>query len=117
MLKGWEDISLIENFIDSNFIGVYALSRNGLNVHYVGRDYDELVKRIENDAERDDCYRFFAYEYSLTDAFAYKLECKYYHECNPPDNNLHPSPPKGLNLQCPVKGCGSSKKIEAVKRI
>lgn len=109
MLKGWEDISLLENFIDENFIGVYALSRNGINVHYIGRSFSELIKKIESAMLEENYYRFFAYEYALNEVYAYTLECRYYHECKPPDNFFHPVSPKGSNLKCHVKGCYSKK--------
>jgi len=109
MLKGWEDMGSLPNFIDENFIGVYALSRNGLNVHYIGRSFSKLIKMIEREAS--DPYLFFAYEYTLSDVYAYRLECKYYHECKPPDNTSHPVEPEGSNLLCPVKTCRRNRKL------
>jgi hypothetical protein len=108
MLKGWEDLKLLDNFIDDNFIGVYALSHNGRNVHYVGRSLGELKSRIKSSHERGEDYMFFAYEYVSSNREAFLLECKYYHECTPADNLMHPVAPKGVDSRCPVPDCSSA---------
>jgi hypothetical protein len=93
----------------SRGIGVYVLDRNNnetFEVHYVGRSDVDISVRLSDHIGKG--YTRFKYGYLKTAKEAYELECRIYHDFNPPDNVIHPDAPEGLNCTCPVASCSSS---------
>jgi hypothetical protein len=79
--------------------GAYILSRDGRMAHYVGRADTDLVERLSS-SSRQGSYSHFWYEYAISAAGAYTLECRYYHDFRPTDNLIHPAAPGGSSLTC-----------------
>lgn len=91
--------------VESGHIGVYALSRNGITIHYVGRSDSDLRGRLRMSIIEGEGYKYFWFEYETSPMRAYKRECILYHRYNPADNTVHPAVPPNMNWRCPVKGC------------
>jgi excinuclease UvrABC nuclease subunit len=90
--------------------GVYLLSRNKSDYHYVGRSDEDLNDRLlkhvdEIHSMQKKEYKWFKYQIKLTKREAYEAECRLYHKHDPSDNNIHPASPKGASYPCPMK-CG-----------
>lgn len=87
--------------------GVYVLDRSssgGFTVHYAGRSDDDVAGRLKQHAG-DEIYKYFKFEYASSSKAAFEMECRLYHEFNPPDNDIHPAKPKGTSYVCPVLTC------------
>ena len=89
--------------------GAYILSRGkdaaGNPVaHYVGRSDDDVNRRL-HEWERTGRYQMFAFRNEDTSRRAYEVECIWWHELQPADNQIHPAAPAGTGWPCPVKGC------------
>lgn len=91
--------------VDSGYPGVYALSRNGITIHYVGRSDSSLRDRLRNSITEGEGYKYFWFDYETSPMQAYKKECILYHRYNPVDNTVHPAVPSNANWRCPIKGC------------
>ena len=97
-----EDIS---EYVDSGYVGVYILSRDGRNVDYVGRSDSDIQGRLRQSISEGVGYTAFWFCYESSAMQAYKRECYLFHKYRPPDNTVHPAVPKGVNWRCPVTGC------------
>jgi hypothetical protein len=91
--------------VEAGYIGVYALSRNGMTIHYVGRSDSDLRGRLSQSILEGEGYRYFWFAYETSPMRAYKRECVLFHRYNPVDNTVHPAVPPNANWRCPVKGC------------
>lgn len=103
-LSGPYPISKVHDYVDSGYMGVYVLSRDGKRRTYVGRSDSDLAQRIVQSASEGD-YSYFWFDYASSPMDGYKQECRLYHQFNPPDNTSHPAVPQGTNWRCPVQGC------------
>ncbi len=90
--------------VDSGFMGVYVLSKDGRQHTYVGRSDASLRQRLVSSASQGD-YSYFWFDYASSERNCYLKECELYHRYNPPDNTVHPAVPPGANWRCPVTGC------------
>jgi hypothetical protein len=95
--------------------GVYLLSRNKSDYHYVGRSdedlNDRLIKHVdETYPKQKKEYKWFKYHVKSSKREAYEDECRLWHEhgAPPPDNKIHPATPEETTYPCPVKGCKHS---------
>jgi hypothetical protein len=91
--------------VEWGYIGVYALSRNGITIHYVGRSDSDLRGRLSQSIGEGKGYKYFWFDYETSPMKAYKRECILYHKYNPIDNTVHPAIPPFTNWRCPVKRC------------
>jgi hypothetical protein len=107
-LQGPFTLSMVYRFVESETIGVYILSRNGRDAHYVGRSDSDLAGRIVQSSNQGRGYTSFWFDYASSAMQAYKYECELYHKYNPPDNSVHPAVPPLANWRCPVPGCAWS---------
>ncbi len=98
-------VSDVSEEIDHDYVGVYVLSRDGKNIHYVGRSDSDLQGRSRESIAEGDGYTVFWFNYETSPMQAYKSECYLYHKYDPPDNSIHPAVPKGANWRCPIEGC------------
>lgn len=102
----------VVDFAVEERIGAYTLSKssNGLfqEVHYVGRDDDDLHRRLGEHAD-DDAYSYFQFAYVDTVKDGFELECRLYHNHKPVDNKIHPAVPDGTSYRCPDVFCPRSK--------
>ena len=98
-------ISEIRDCVVPGTIGVYILSRDGRNVHYVGRSDSNSKGRLKRSILEGWGYRFFKVKYFNSPMRAYHQECKWWHKYNPPDNDIHPAVPRGTYWRCPIKSC------------
>jgi hypothetical protein len=111
MVKNREEVRTMLNgpFVISGFQfssllpsrGACVLSRDGKSAHYVGRADGDLGERLRSSAKEGD-YTHFWCEYASSPTAAYRLECRFYHQYNPPDNVIHPSSPGGSLLFCEI---------------
>jgi excinuclease UvrABC nuclease subunit len=90
--------------------GVYLLSRNKSDYHYVGRSDDDLNDRLKKHVDETHPkqimeYKWFTYQVKSTNKEAYEAECKLFHKHTPPDNEIHPAKPDGTTYPCPIRGC------------
>jgi len=97
---------LTEKGIDANLQpkspGVYALgtTRNNLFIaRYVGRSDADLKVGLKNHVAGP--YRQFKFTYALSAREAFEKQCELFHDYVGLDNKRHPSPPRGLNIECP----------------
>lgn len=91
--------------VDADYIGVYALSRNGTTVHYVGRSDSDIRGRLNKSIQEGKGYKYFWFTYETSPMRAFKRECALFHHYNPVDNTVHPAVPSNTNWRCPAKGC------------
>jgi hypothetical protein len=91
--------------VDSDYIGVYMLSRDGRHIHYVGRSDSDIQGRIRSSIAEGRGYRKFWFCYESSAMQAYKRECYLYHKYDPPDNTVHPAVPPGTYWRCPDEDC------------
>lgn len=98
-------VSEIRNYVATDIIGVYILSRDGRKVHYVGRSDSNLKGRLKQSILEGWGYRFFKVKYLNSPMRAYHQECKWWHKYTPPDNSVHPKVPEGTYWRCPIKSC------------
>ena len=91
--------------IDSGYMGVYVLSRNGITKHYVGRSDSDLYGRLQRSIKEGKGYKYFWFSYESSPMRAYKRECVLFHRYVPVDNTVHPAVPLDTNWKCPSKGC------------
>ncbi|MBI2861944.1 MAG: hypothetical protein HYX89_03895 [Chloroflexi bacterium] len=80
--------------------GVYILSHDTV-ARYVGRSDTDVRQRL---LDHIGTYRYFWFEYAVSDREAFYGECQLYHRYNPPDNGVHPAVPPGTHYLCPVCG-------------
>lgn len=96
--------STVVRTVTLTYPGVYVLSRDGRNAHYVGRsDRDVKGRLLDHTGSRYTVY-WFAYAISSWDAF--HKECILYHQyggSSSLDNQIHPQRPAGTPWRCP--GC------------
>lgn len=93
--------------------GAYILSRgkgpNGKwTAHYVGRSDADVADRLRQWA-REGRYQQFWFEYATSGRSAYLLECQWWHQYKPADNQVHPAVPAGAGWKCPVSDCPYSR--------
>lgn len=93
----------IKSVVSANSIGAYILSRGNNVAHYVGRSDANLRNRLRDHLEEG--YIQFWFEETTSPLKAYYLECEWYHQYNPTDNENHPAVPPGATWKCPVTGC------------
>jgi len=97
----------IDVFVSSTSPGAYVLDRSAggaFTAHYAGRSDDDVAGRLKQHVS-DGIYKYFKFEYATNSKAAFEMECRLYHELNPPDNDIHPAKPKGTNYVCPVLYC------------
>jgi hypothetical protein len=97
----------IEALVTSRSPGVYVLDRTssgGFTTHYAGRADEDVAGRLKDHA-RNGIYKYFKFDYASNVRQAFEMECRLYHDLNPPDNKVHPAKPKGTYYACPVYGC------------
>ncbi len=79
--------------------GAYILSRDGINVNYVGRSDNDLAGRLRSWVDQG--YSHFWFEYASSSLQAFNLECNWYHTYRNLDNTVHPARPANTSWQCP----------------
>lgn len=104
----WGPFSLTPRGIDSAVTatapGVYALGigKDGdgvFEVHYVGRDDQDVKSRLRQHVA--DWYPQFFYKYYFSSREAFEKECELFHKFNPRDNKVHPARNKNSGWTCP----------------
>lgn len=96
------DTDTISRLVTKTSAGAYILSKDGQIAHYVGRSDDDVAERLEWWANNTQKYSHFWFEYTDSPKAAFDLECRWWHEYNPEDNQKHPDRPDSSNWQCPV---------------
>jgi hypothetical protein len=83
--------------------GAYALGKYHGSTFYISR-----VGRSDNDTNdrlHDYVglarYPHFKFEVYSSAGAAFLKECELFHTFSPPDNDIHPDSPNGVNLTCP----------------
>lgn len=99
MLSGPFLLSGLQRVLILRSPGAYTLSRDGTTAHYVGRADTDLAERLTTSSKQGS-YSHFWYEYAMSAAAAYALECRYYHDFKPTENLIHPAAPSGSLLTC-----------------
>jgi len=102
----------IDQNVPDGKIGAYILSKGNNVASYVGRSGSDLKQRLkqrilESKNEGKD-YTQFWFEIADSSLQAYYLECTWYHNYRPADNQNHPAIPPGAAWKCPVPGCSWS---------
>jgi hypothetical protein len=91
----------IEANVRAESPGVYALGferKSLFIVTYVGRDDADVKRALKTHVAGP--YQQFKLAHARSGRDAYLQECELYHDYAGLDNDRHPSPPKGLDLQC-----------------
>jgi len=96
--------TVIDQLVKDNYIGAYILSKGSNVANYVGRSDSDLKQRLKQQLQSRN-YSQFWFESVNSSLEAYYLECKWYHQYNPKDNENHPALPPGSAWKCPVAGC------------
>lgn len=96
------DKQTIDKVITVTSAGTYILSKNGENAHYVGRSDSDINGRLKWWVDNSRKYSHFWFEYASSPKSAFEVECKWWHEYKPSDNQMHPDRPTNTNWQCPV---------------
>lgn len=104
-MEGPFPITEVSQYVDSDYIGAYVLSRDRQNVDYVGRSDSDIQGRLRNSISEGAGYRVFWFCYESSPMQAYKRECYLFHEYDPPDNTVHPAVPRDMNWRCPIQDC------------
>ena len=100
----------INEHVSSKSPGAYVLSRSqGSNgkwiAHYIGRSDVDVAGRLRTWAQAQTSYRRFWFDYSPSARGAFLLECQWWHQYAPSDNERHPDVPAGTDWKCPVASC------------
>jgi len=103
-LHGPYPISKVHDYVDSGYMGVYILSKDGKKRTYVGRSDADLSQRLVSSASQGD-YAYFFFDTATSERNCYLKECELYHRYNPSDNTVHPAVPPETNWRCPVEDC------------
>jgi hypothetical protein len=104
------DTATITRLVTRTSPGAYILSRvknpasGKWNADYVGRSDDDLAGRLKSHAAAGK-YSMFWFDYTTGTCGAYELECTWWHQYQPRDNQIHPATPANGNCKCPVAGC------------
>lgn len=91
----------IDAHVQSESPGVYALGyqrKSLFIVSYVGRDDADVRRALR--AHLGGPYEQFKLAYALSARDGFSKECELYHDYSGLDNDRHPSPPKGMSLNC-----------------
>lgn len=95
----------VDKHVPDGNIGAYILSKGNKVASYVGRSDSDLKQRLKQHLESGN-YKQFWFETADSSLQAYYLECKWFHDYRPGDNNQnHPAIPPGAAWKCPVPGC------------
>ncbi len=93
-LKGPYSLALVNFIINANKKGVYVLSRDGKNAHYVGRSDKDLQQQLNLFANEGHGYNYFWFHYETTGWKAYQSELYWYRHFWPYlDNSIEPAVP------------------------
>lgn len=91
-LKGPYSLALVDIVVNANKKGVYVLSRDGKNAHYVGRSESDLKQRIKSLANNGHGYNYFWFHYATTSWEAYQSELHWFGHFWPYlDNSIEPA--------------------------
>jgi len=83
--------------------GVYIITNNLRNVHYIGRSDNDVAYRIREAFRRHPRkYTKYYFRYETSPRNAYLTECRLWHRYQPDDNILHPDKPDYTNWKCPI---------------
>ena len=63
-LSDWTSLSQLEEVVEPTRAGIYALSRDGLRVHHLGRSAGHLRNRIRSASSADRGYKYFRHAYA-----------------------------------------------------
>ena len=102
-MSGPYNLKYIHLFVTENSPGTFIVSRNGRMADRVGRADGNLADELNREAAAGK-YRYFWFEYTLSAAAAYSLECTWYHRYHPTDNPEHPIGALSGDAACQVKG-------------
>jgi hypothetical protein len=94
--------------------GVYALSRDGRTVHYIGRSDTDLSSRVLSSASEGGGYRYYWALKAPNATQAYRWECDLFHQYTGLDNRIHPDAPAFSGLACHHPGCSSMTLAQAL---
>jgi hypothetical protein len=93
-LKGPYSIALVDIMVNASRKGVYILSRDGRNAHYIGRSDKDLQQRLKSFEDEGHGYNYFWFHYTATSWKAYQSELYWYRHFWPYlDNSLEPLAP------------------------
>lgn len=93
-LKGPYSIGLVDIMVNASKKGVYILSRDGKNAHYIGRSDNDLQQRLKSLADDSRGYNYFWFHYTTTSWKAYQAELYWYRYFWPYlDNSIEPLAP------------------------
>ncbi len=96
-LKGPYSLALVDIIVAADKKGVYILSRDGKNAHYVGRSDNDLQQRIKLSANGGQGYNYFWFHYAATGWQAYHYELYWYRHFWPYlDNSIEPAVPANV---------------------
>jgi hypothetical protein len=104
-LLGPYNLKAISAVVHPGKLGVYALSRDGFTIAYVGRSDNDLATRIIQSAREGRGYTSFWFAYVTSQYDGYWYECSFFHTYRPHDNAIHPAKPTGTNWECSDPGC------------
>lgn len=98
-LKGPYSIALADIMVDTSRKGVYILSRDGRNAHYIGRSDKDLKQRLKSFEGESHGYNYFWFHYAPTSWKAYLSELYWYRHFWPYlDNSIEPAAPSNARL-------------------
>jgi hypothetical protein len=93
-MKGPYLLAQVSIIVAANKKGVYVLSRDGKNAHYVGKSDNDLQQRIKSSTNEGQGYNYFWFHYTTTGWQAYQSELYWYRHFWPYlDNSIEPAPP------------------------
>jgi len=99
------DVDQIDKQITKISPGNYALGRidgeGTFRVRYVGRADSNLNQRLKSWVNKTNSPKF-KYSYASSPKSAFEEECRNYHDFEPPENDIHPDTPSGINRPCPI---------------
>jgi hypothetical protein len=79
--------------------GVYILSRDGMNAHYIGRSDSDLQQRLKSFSGEGHGYNYFWFHYAATSWKAYQSELYWYRHFWPYlDNSIEPEVPSNARV-------------------
>jgi hypothetical protein len=92
-LKGPYSLALVNIMVTANKKGVYILSRDGRNAHYVGRSENDLQQQIKVSANEGQGYNYFWFHYATSGRQACQYELYWYRHFWPYlDKSIEPAP-------------------------
>ncbi len=104
-LSDWTNLSQLEDIVEPARAGIYALSRDGLRVHHLGRSAGRLRNRIRSASSADRGYKYFRFAVASSLRDAFRLHCEAFHRVMPLESPAHPLAPPGSGWLCPVRPC------------